>query len=105
MLKAYIKDGYYKNKYEFSTCRKFKGLEADAIILVDVDENTFEQENVLLFYVGSSRARIRLDVISNLDDEKCTAILKNKLDYKGKVKKPKRDLAKALKAVGEEKTY
>lgn len=105
ILKAFVKDGYYKSKYEFTTCRKFKGLEADAIILVDVDENTFERENVLLFYVGSSRARIRLDVISNLDDEKCTDILKNKLDYKGRIKKPKRDLAKALKAVGEEKTY
>ena len=41
VLKEYINNGLYKNKYHFSTCRKFKGLEADAVILIDVDSNVF----------------------------------------------------------------
>ena len=30
---------YKKNKIPFTTCRKFKGLEADAIILIDIDKS------------------------------------------------------------------
>lgn len=100
-LSPFVKDGLYKNKYRFSTCRKFKGLEADTIILVDVDGETFNADNVLLFYVGTSRARIKLDIVTSLDNETCRDILENKLYYQGKIKKPKRDLAKALKALGE----
>ena len=37
----------------------------------------------------------------SLDDDTCGKILEEKLEYKGKIKKPKRDLAKALKAIGE----
>ena len=100
-LNTWIDSGLYKGKYRFSTCRKFKGLEADAVILVDVDDETFNKDNVLMFYVGASRARIKLDIITTLDDDTCRKILEEKLEYKGKIKKPKRDLAKALKAIGE----
>lgn len=41
-----VTDGMYKKKYKFSTCRKFKGLEADAVILVDVDEMTFNPDKI-----------------------------------------------------------
>ena len=44
----------------WSTDRRFKGLESDAIILVDIDqreEDTFADN---LLYVGGSRARHRL---------------------------------------------
>ena len=98
-LSNYIDSGKYRGKYRFSTCRKFKGLEADAVVLVDVDAETFNKDSVLLFYVGASRARIKLDVITTLDDETCRVILTEKLNYEGKIKKPKRDLAKALKAI------
>ena len=98
-LDIWVDSGLYKGKYRYSTCRKFKGLEADAVILVDVDEETFNKENVLLFYVGASRARIKLDIITTLDDEACRKVLEQKLEYKGRIKKPKRDLAKALKAI------
>ena len=47
LLKSGIKDGRYRNKYRFTTCRKFKGLEADAIILIDVDGESFNPDNVL----------------------------------------------------------
>ena len=100
-LSSFVEDGLYKKKIRFSTCRKFKGLEADAVVLIDVDADTFNKDKVLLFYVGASRARIKLDIITTLDDDTCKTILEEHLNYTGKIKKPKRDLAKALKAIGE----
>lgn len=94
------KDGKYRNKYRFTTCRKFKGLEADAVILIDVDGNTFNSKNVLVFYVGTSRAKLKLDIITKLSDENCVDILVNNLDYKSKIRKPKKELASALNSIG-----
>lgn len=99
ILSNHLKGGMYKNKYRFSTCRKFKGLEADAVILIDVDEDTFEKDNVLLFYVGTSRARIKLSIITTMDDNACKMILENNIRFEGKIKRPQKDLAKALNAV------
>lgn len=93
-----IQKGYYRNKYRFSTCRRFKGLEADAIILIDVEESTFEEKNKLVFYVGTSRARIYLDIVTNLTDENCIDVLKNHLGVKKKIKNPKKDFASRLNA-------
>lgn len=54
----------------FTTARKFKGLESDVIIIIDVDENTFaDSENRRLFYVGSSRAKHFLDIVYVGEDE------------------------------------
>lgn len=100
LLKSGIKDGRYRNKYRFTTCRKFKGLEADAIILIDVDGESFNPDNVLIYYVGTSRARLRLDVITMLSDEECLDILQNTLKRTGKIRKPRRELASALNAIG-----
>ena len=94
-LNDFVSDNLYKG-YRFTTCRKFKGLEADAVILVDVDRDTFEQENVLRFYVGASRARLRLAIAANLSDDDCIDILRNQLNYREKIKKPKKDFARAL---------
>lgn len=99
-VNEYVANGLYKKHVRFTTCRKFKGLEADVIILVDVDGETFNSKNVLLYYVGTSRARIRLEIISLLTDEECIEILDNKLNFSGKIKKPKRALATALNAIG-----
>lgn len=96
----HVVDGLYKKHVKFTTCRKFKGLEADVVILIDVDGQTFNSKNVLLYYVGTSRARIRLEVISLLTDEDCTEILSNRLNFKGKIKKPRRSLSTALNAIG-----
>lgn len=100
ILSDKISNHMYLKKYRFSTCRKFKGLEADVVILVDVDGSTFNSDNVLLYYVGSSRARIRLEIITELTDEECTDILRNALKFDGKIRKPKRDLSAALNALG-----
>lgn len=100
ILSGVAKDGKYRNKYLFTTCRKFKGLEADVVILLDVDKTTFEQDNVLLFYVGTSRARIKLEIVAVLSDGDCKDILSSVLNYQGKVRRAKKDLAGALNAVG-----
>lgn len=85
---------------DIAFCRKFKGLEANAIILIDVDRAVFEDENVLIFYVGASRARIKLAITAILADDDCRNILQNTLNYTDKIRRPKRDLASALNAVG-----
>ena len=92
--------GKYRNKYLFSTCRKFKGLEADAVILIDVDDSTFNPENVQLYYVGTSRARIRLDIVAILNDDQCKRLLEECLMIPRKSTKPKKDLCIALNCIG-----
>jgi len=100
ILSNSINNGKYRNKYLFTTCRKFKGLEADVVILLDVDKTTFEQGNVLIFYVGTSRARIKLEIAAILSDDDCKEILTSTLNYQGKVRRAKKDFAGALNAVG-----
>ena len=100
-LANFVQNGKYRDKYLFTTCRKFKGLEADAVILIDVDANTFDGQNVMLYYVGTSRARLRLSLIAQLDDEKCREILLKRLKYDRKIKIPRRDLASALNSLGD----
>lgn len=100
VLSKAAKCGMYRNKYLFTTCRKFKGLEADVVILVDVDRNTFEQDNVLIFYVGTSRARIKLEIVSILNDNECHEILLSTLRYTGKIRRAKKDLAGAINTIG-----
>ena len=58
----------------FTTCRKFKGLEADAIILVDVNKYSI-MDNAKLFYVGASRARLQLKVLGDLSDIDCREVI------------------------------
>ena len=100
ILSNYIKNGKYRNKYQFTTCRKFKGLEADVVILIDVEKETFDAQNVLLYYVGTSRARIRLEIMAAMSDDDCRAILSESLHYSGKIRRAKKDLASALNAIG-----
>lgn len=53
----------------FTTSRKFKGLEADVIFLVDLDETIVRSEKQRqVFYVAASRARSYLEIISVLSD-------------------------------------
>ena len=59
-----------KGKIWFTTVRKFKGLEAEAIICIDVDEDTFSNEKMRnAFYVGTSRAQTFLDIVSLVPDQ------------------------------------
>lgn len=66
-----------KGKILFTTARKFKGLESDVVILVDVDAETFkDEEQKRLFYVGASRAKHRLAIVSVVDEIKEKAMIK-----------------------------
>ena len=59
-----------KGRILFTTVRKFKGLEADVVILIDVDGSTFNSdENRRVFYVGASRAKHLLKIFTMLDVE------------------------------------
>lgn len=97
LLKGLINNHKYRDCL-FTTCRRFKGLEAEAVILTDVDESTFYRENVLLFYVGASRARLKLEIVTSMDDSACSTVLRDYLNYKDKIRKPKKDFARALNA-------
>lgn len=69
----------YKRGYvKFTTCRKFKGLESDVIIVIDIDRNAFENEGEQLMYVGTSRARFRLSCIVNLTESECIHLMEER---------------------------
>ena len=68
-------------KIPFSTCRKFKGLEADAVILIDIDMASLKKDENKLAYVGASRARHDLSIIASLCEQECRSILEQ-LDRK-----------------------
>jgi hypothetical protein len=99
VLSDAVINGLYRNKYRFSTCRKFKGLEADAVILIDVDSETFIDNNILIYYVGTSRARLWLDIITTMDNEACTDVLHNTFEKQGYIKSPQKVLAASINAV------
>ena len=93
-------------KVPFTTCRKFKGLEADAVILVDVDESVWKPEYDdpkyaarpgLLFYTGASRARLELAIVCDMDENECIRVLET-LGSTAK-RRPVRDLAVKLRAM------
>lgn len=79
----------------FTTARKFKGLESDVVIVIDVDKETFgNDENRRLFYVGSSRAKHYLDIIHSGDDEDLNSIA---MELKGgEVRQTPLEIAKGL---------
>lgn len=53
----------------FTTARKFKGLESDVVIVIDIDNGSFKDEKAkCVFYVASSRAKHCLTYIANLQD-------------------------------------
>ena len=73
---------YGRDEFPVTTCRKFKGLEADAVILVDLERDSFEKrtkeeewDHALLPYVGATRAKFDLGVVANLTDEECNELL------------------------------
>ena len=104
---------YEEHKVLFTTCRRFKGLESDVIILIDIDQDSFIKastetketnkftsdinQSQMLMYVGSSRARYQLYCIANIDDEQCQTILKDS-GLKFKQKTVYKDFAKCLNA-------
>lgn len=69
----------YKRGYvKFTTCRKFKGLESDVIIVVDIDKDTFAKDGEQLMYVGTSRARFKLSCIANMTEDECLSLMEER---------------------------
>ena len=85
---------YNGQEIKFTTCRKFKGLEADMVILVDVDYSVL-YDSSMLFYVGASRARLELSILCNMNDNECATVIST---WGGFIKKnnPKQTLSKML---------
>lgn len=93
-----------KSKVPVHSCRKFKGLEAEAVILIDVDESLWDEPSLpyqpdpgLLFYTGASRAKFELRIAAELDETGCARVL-DALGVDAR-RKPIARLAKHLNAV------
>jgi len=82
---------YKAKKIPFTTCRKYKGLEADVIKIVDLDNEVFTTNAEQVMYVGSSRARYKLFLVANIGAAECDAFLESK-NIK-KTKKPEKAFA------------
>ncbi len=92
IISEYCQDSKYrfkKGSIAFTTCRKFKGLESDVIIVIDIDRDTFDNDQgEQLMYVGTSRARFKLSCIMNLSEDECVELMDDrKVSYKRNVYK------------------
>lgn len=79
-------------KIPFTTCRKFKGLEAEAVIMVDINREVLDGDKGNLFYVGASRAKFELCAIVNMSIEEQRRFLK----WKFKINASGDDITKLL---------
>lgn len=84
--------------YRVTTCIKFKGLEADAIVIVGLDKNSFEGFEGLEFYVGSSRAKQYLDFIARIVPAEYGEVIQN-LDPDAPIKNDPEKMRKVLSVV------
>lgn len=75
----------------FTTASKFKGLESRAVIIIDIDEDCFQdEEKKRIFYVACSRARQKLVLFAVGDENRWRAIAniidnKNRFAPKGRI--------------------
>ena len=59
---------YKRKRYRMTTAQRFKGLEATAIIMVDLKPDSFAGKNGMVFYVGASRAKLFLDFVAVISE-------------------------------------
>lgn len=86
------------NSILFTTIRKFKGLEAKAVLIIDVSiRGLVSPENKRLIYVGSSRAKYYLEIafLEDLENNEIGDYLK-RFDENRNVPKNKKGFAKLL---------
>ena len=69
-------------KIPVHTVRKFKGMEAGAVVLIDVDQTlwespsmSYEPEPGTLFYTAASRAKHELRIVCDMDTDACNKTL------------------------------
>lgn len=71
----HTQNGYFEG-VEVTTCRKFKGCEADIVIVIDIKKkNLIDLKERLLYYEGTTRARYGLTLFCNLSEEDCQEIV------------------------------
>lgn len=84
--------------YRVTTCRKFKGLEADAIVMIDLDKESFVGRKGMRFYVGTSRAKQYLDIIAVIAPQDYGYVVRE-LDPDAPQKKDVEKMKKVLSSV------
>lgn len=71
----------------FTTARKYKGLEAEVVIVIDIEKKTFDDEiKKKVMHVGASRAKYFLSYIACLTKEEKLAVCENMARKKINVK-------------------
>ena len=90
-------------KKSVHTVRKFKGMEAEAVILIDVDQSLWKQPSMdyqpdpgTLFYTAASRAKHELRIVCSMDADECNKTLE--LMGEKANKRPEKKLANVLQA-------
>ena len=91
--------------YPLSTYRRFKGLDADGVILVDVSKDSFiGPTDGMVYYEATSRAKKRLGIVLSMTDAECAEVIEH-LRTLGRIpstfkslRTPQRTLLNALKA-------
>lgn len=75
-------------KILFTTCRKYKGLESDVVILIDIARDELLENEDKNLYVGASRAKYELAMVSIMSEDECQEIcIKKGLNVKKNFKK------------------
>lgn len=95
---AYVYYMHGEKEYKVTTCIKFKGLEADAVVMLDLTKNSFAGEKGMEFYVGTSRAKRYLDMIGTFTDEELKE-LAHSLDENAPMRDDPRIMRKVLSGI------
>lgn len=89
---AYFMNG--STEYRVTTCIRYKGLEANSIVLIDLDKDSFVGRKGMEFYVGTSRAKQHLDLVCCLVEDEYYGVARS-LDPNA----PKRDNPERMKKI------
>lgn len=101
-----VDERWHGGSVPFYSCRRFKGLEADAVILVDINSDLWENAKLtssydagdgLMFYTGASRAKHELRLVFDMSEPESLAVLE-KLGIQAQ-RKPLKSLARRLNAL------
>lgn len=80
------------------SCATFKGLEADDVIITDVNDKTFEEGNCD-FYVAASRAKKRLYVLIDSDELNIEKVIRERFPNAFPIPDKNKQLALAMHAL------
>lgn len=84
--------------YKVTTCIKFKGLEADAIVMIDLNKNSFTGYKGSEFYVGTSRAKQYLDMVAQITPSEYKEVIST-LDLDAPIKNDPEKMRKVLGSI------